>query len=68
MTKALSDIITELVWTAAHNNKTYGIRELKLIQSMHPTVDMKTLKKIVQHAQRTPKTVEWEIIRQRMIQ
>ena len=40
MTKALSDIITEFVWNAAHNNKKYGIRELKVIQSMHPTVEM----------------------------
>ena len=68
MTKLLSDIITEFVWNAAHNNKNYGIRELKIIQSMHPTVDLKTLKKIVQHAQRTPKTVDWDIIRQRMVQ
>ena len=68
MSKTLSDIITEFVWTAAHNNKNYGIKELKVIQGMHPTVDMTTLKKIVQHAQRTPKSVNWEIIRQRMIQ
>ena len=68
MSKTLSDIITEFVWTAAHNNKNYGIKELKVIQGMHPTVDMTTLKKIVQHAQRTPKTVDWDIIRQRMVQ
>ena len=68
MSKTLSDIITEFVWTAAHNNKNYGIKELKVIQGMHPTVDMTTLKKIVQHAQRTPKSVNWEIIKQRMIQ
>ncbi len=68
MSKALSDIITELVWTAAHNNKNYGIKELENIKSMHPTVDMKVLKRIVQHAKRTPKSVDWEIIRQKMIQ
>ena len=68
MSKSLSDIITEFVWNAAHNNKNYGIKELKVIQGMHPTVDMTTLKKIVQHAQRTPKSVNWEIIKQRMIQ
>ena len=68
MSKTLSDIITEFVWTAAHNNKNYGIKELKVIQGMHPTVDMTTLKKIVLHAQRTPKTVDWDIIRQRMVQ
>ena len=68
MSKTLSDIITEFVWTAAHNNPKYGIKELKVIQGMHPTVDMVTLKKIVQHAKRTPKSVNWEIIKQRMIQ
>ena len=68
MSKSLSDIITEFVWTAAHNNRKYGLKELKVIQGMHPTVDMTTLKKIVQHAKRTPKSVNWEIIRQRMIQ
>ena len=68
MSKALSDIITEFVWKAAHNNPKYGTRELKMIQSMHPTVDMLLLRKIVQHAQRTPKSVDWNIIRQRMVQ
>ena len=68
MTKALSDIITEFVWTAAHNNKKYGLRELKIIQSMHPSVDIKTLQRIVQHAKRTPKGVNWDIIKQKMIQ
>jgi len=68
MSKTLSDIITEFVWKAAHNNPSYGIKELKVIQGMHPTVDMTTLKKIVLHAQRTPKTVDWDIIRQRMVQ
>ena len=67
MTKVLSDIITEFVWTAAHNNKNYGIKELKVIQGMHPTVDLTTLKKIVQHAQRTPKSVDWDIVKQKII-
>ena len=67
MTKVLSDIITEFVWTAAHNNKKYGIRELKVIQGMHPTVNLTTLKKIVQHAQRTPKSVDWDIVKQKII-
>ena len=67
MTKVLSDIITEFVWTAAHNNKNYGIKELKVIQGMHPTVNLTTLKKIVQHAQRTPKSVDWDIVKQKII-
>ncbi len=68
MTKSLGDIFTEFVWTAAHNNKKYGLKELQVIKSMHPSVDIKTLQRIVQHAKRTPKSVNWEIIRQRMIQ
>ena len=67
MSKTLSDIITEFVWKFHTIIPSYGIRELKVIQGMHPTVDMTTLKKIVQHAQRTPKTVDWDIIRQRMV-
>jgi len=68
MTKSLGDIITEFVWTAAHNNKKYGLKELQLIKSMHPSVDIKTLQRIVQHAQRTPKGVNWDIIKQKMVQ
>ena len=67
MSKSLSDIITEFVWTAAHNNRKYGLKELKVIQGMHPSVDLKTLLRIVQHAQRTPKSVDWDIVRQKII-
>lgn len=67
MSKNLSDIITEFVWTAAHNNRKYGLKELKVIQGMHPSVDLKTLLRIVQHAQRTPKSVDWDIVRQKII-
>jgi hypothetical protein len=38
---------------------------LNLIQSMHPTLDMNTLKKVMGHAKRTPKNVEWNIIKAR---
>ena len=68
MSKSLSDIITEFVWTAAHNNRKYGLKELKVIQGMHPSVDIKTLLRIVQHAQRTPKSVDWQVIKQKMVQ
>ena len=68
MSKSLSDIITEFVWTAAHNNRKYGLKELKVIQGMHPSVNIKTLLRIVQHAQRTPKSVDWQVIKQKMIQ
>ena len=68
MSKSLSDIITEFVWTAAHNNRKYGLKELKVIQGMHPSVNIKTLLRIVQHAQRTPKSVDWQVIKQKMVQ
>ena len=68
MTKSLGDIITEFVWTAAHNNRKYGLKELQVIKSMHPDVDIKTLQRIVQHAKRTPKGVNWDIIKQKMVQ
>tara|TARA_B100001142_G_C13711612_1_gene413990 strand:- start:243 stop:449 length:207 start_codon:yes stop_codon:yes gene_type:complete len=67
MTKSLSAIITEFVWTAAHNNRNYGIKELEIIHSMHSSVDMKLLMRIVQHAQRTPKEVSWDIVSQKII-
>jgi len=67
MTKSLSEIITEFVWTAAHNNRNYGAKELEIIHSMHSTLDMKLLMRIVQHAQRTPKEVSWDIVSQKII-
>ena len=67
MTKSLSDIIIEFVWTAAHNNRNYGAKELEIIHSMHSSVDMKLLMRIVQHAQRTPKEVSWDIVSQKII-
>ena len=67
MTKSLSDIITEFVWTAAHNNKKYGLKELQVIKSMHSSVDIKTLQRIVLHAKRTPKEVSWDIVSQKII-
>lgn len=67
MTKSLSDIITEFVWTAAHNNRKYGMKELEIIHSMHPSVDLKLLMRIVRHAQRTPKEVSWDIVSQKII-
>ena len=67
MSKSLSDIITEFVWNAAHNNRSYGERELALIKSMHSSVDLNILRRIVQHARRTPKSVDWDIVKQKII-
>ena len=67
MSKTLSDIITEFVWNAAHNNRSYGERELALIKSMHSSVDLNTLRRIVLHARRTPKEANWDVVKQKYI-
>ena len=60
----LSDGITELIWKAAHNNKKYGLEEAKVL-SVTLKVPVQTIMKIVSHAQRTPKGVDWDIIKSR---
>lgn len=60
----LSDGITELIWKAAHNNKKYGLEEAKVL-SVTLKVPIQTIMKIVSHAQRTPKGVDWDIIKNR---
>ena len=62
--KNLSDTIFELVWKASRN-PGFGLKQLQIIQSMHPTLDINTLKKVMGHAKRTPKNVEWDIIKAR---
>ena len=56
------------MWKAAHNNPNYGMRELLIIQSMHPTVDMDILKREYGHAKRSPKQVDWDVLRARVTQ
>tara|TARA_E500000331_G_scaffold292975_1_gene290069 strand:+ start:699 stop:911 length:213 start_codon:yes stop_codon:yes gene_type:complete len=58
----LSEAIMELIWTAAHNNKDYGLNEAKVL-SETLGVSAKTIMKIVIHARRTPKGVDWNIVR-----
>lgn len=60
----LGDGITELIWKAAHNNKNYGLSEAQVL-SETLGVPVKVIMKIVNHAQRTPKGVEWDIIKNR---
>jgi len=67
MPQSLSSLIVELVWNAAHSNRKYGDRELELIKSMHSSVDINTLRRIVQHARRQPKEATWDIVKQRYI-
>jgi hypothetical protein len=67
VSKSLSDIITEFVWNAAHSNRNYGERELAIIKSMHSSVDLNTLRRIVLHARRTPKEASWDIVKQKYI-
>jgi len=60
----LGDGITELIWKAAHNNKKYGLEQAKVL-SETLNVPVQTIMKIVGHAQRTPKGVDWGIIKNR---
>lgn len=60
----LSDSITEMIWTAAHNNKKYGVSQAKVL-SETLKVPVQTIMKIVTHAQRTPKGVDWDIVKNR---
>ncbi len=62
----LSDAITEMIWTAAHNNKDYGLKEAKVL-SETLKVPVKTIMKIIQHGRRTPKGVDWDIVKSRKI-
>lgn len=62
----LSDAITEMIWTASHNNKDYGLKEAKVL-SLTLKVPLSTIMKVINHAKRTPKGVEWDIIKSRNI-
>ena len=62
----LSDAITEMIWTAAHNNKDYGLKEGKVL-SVTLNVPLSTIMKVINHAKRTPKGVDWDIIKSRNI-
>ena len=68
MASRLHDTIVELVWKAAHNNPNYGMRELKMIHSMHPTVNLDLLKRVYHHAKRAPKKVDWDVLKARVTQ
>ena len=62
----LSDAITEMIWTAAHNNKDYGLKEAKVLSEVL-NVPVKTIMKIIQHGRRTPRGVDWDIVKSRKI-
>ena len=56
--KAYSNSIFEMVWNAAHHDPDYGEQHASVVASMHK-IPITTLMKVVRHAQRTPKSVEW---------
>jgi len=60
----LNDNITELIWKAAHNNKSYGVKEAEVV-SKALGIPLNVILKVINHAQRTPKGVEWDIIKSR---
>jgi hypothetical protein len=53
-----SNSIFEMVWNAAHHDPDYGEQHASVVASMHK-IPITTLMKVVRHAQRTPKSVEW---------
>jgi len=59
--KMYSDGIFEMVWKAAHHDPNYNEQHASLVASMH-SIPVDTLMKVVRHAQRTPRTVEWNTI------
>lgn len=53
-----SNNIFEMVWNAAHHDPNYDRKHALVVASMHK-IPITTLMKVVKHAQRSPKSVEW---------
>jgi hypothetical protein len=65
--KSYSDLVTELVWKAAHADPTYDIERAKVVANLCK-IPITTIMKVVKHAQRTPKTVNWDVVSNKIIQ
>ena len=65
--KSYSDLVTELVWKAAHADPTYDIERAKGVANLCK-IPITTIMKVVRHAQRTPKTVNWDVVSNKIIQ
>ncbi len=67
LSKSYSDLVTELVWKAAHADPTYDIERAKVVANLCK-IPITTIMKVVRHAQRTPKTVNWDVVSNKIIQ
>ena len=65
--KSYGDLVTELVWKAAHADPTYDIERAKVVANICK-IPITTIMKVVKHAQRTPKTVNWDVVSNKIIQ
>ena len=65
--KSYGDLVTELVWKAAHADPTYDIERAKVVANLCK-IPITTIMKVVRHAQRTPKTVNWDVVSNKIIQ
>ena len=65
--KSYGDLVTELVWRAAHADPTYDVNRAMVVASMCK-IPITTIMKVVRHAQRTPKAVNWDMISNKIIQ
>ena len=62
-----SNLVMELVWKAAHADPTYDIERAKVVADICK-IPVTTLMKVVQHAQRTPKSVNWDVVSNKITQ
>jgi hypothetical protein len=67
LSKSYSDLVTELVWKAAHADPTYDIERAKVVANICK-IPITTIMKVVRHAQRTPKAVSWDVVSNKIIQ
>jgi hypothetical protein len=67
LSKSYSDLVTELVWKAAHADPTYDIERAKVVANICK-IPITTIMKVVRHAQRTPKAISWDVVSNKIIQ
>ena len=67
ISKSYGDLVTELVWKAAHADSTYDIERAKVVANICK-IPITTIMKVVRHAQRTPKAVSWDVVSNKIIQ
>ena len=66
-TNSYRNLVMEVVWKAAHADPTYDIERAKVVADICK-VSVTTLMKVVRHAQRTPKSVNWDVVSNKITQ